>query len=286
MHTWKFYTTTLNCCQTHTKFGGAVYTRYYSGSQSPASAFWFGICIARVMVWKRNMFFAFRMMFGWLLFHVFFSNFGMARRWFSIVTVTASRSSSHCHCTRLFYMKRVVFRSWFFYAALLLFLLLLFCRRQNSYLLFQCLVECQQEGVSTTFFFASAHSKTTIQPSDLVHFFPSFSLSRSFLVAFLLLLNATQKPVPQLHRFVDIHNFYFRFGFIDNKKEIAVCYCTNCNEINTNFIFIVFFSLCTYTKCVRFVWIRCLIIIIIIICFARQTFYFNDDIQSIFLVWF
>lgn len=85
---------------------------------------------------------------------------------------SASRSASHCHCNRsvpCFRFEKGCFSVMFLYSVIgslsLVHPLTLirvdcvtislycyeFCRHQNSYLLLKCLVECQQEGVLTTF---------------------------------------------------------------------------------------------------------------------------------------
>lgn len=115
----------------------------------------------------RQVFFAFTAIFG--LFRCI-----LLLLLYSIVTVIASRSLSHC----IRFYEKGCFSVMFFYE--LFFLLLLFSRRQNSYLLFECLVECQQEGVSKTFVFSFSfciYSKNYNSLSfDSVHFFNLLAL--------------------------------------------------------------------------------------------------------------
>lgn len=152
---------------------------YGATSQSRALA---RFDLERSKLWRRlqmyDMFFAFTFR---ALFFILSSKCNAPHRVVFNSYSTASRSSSH-----LLLLKGLFFGHAFFYFScilllLLLFLLLLFCRRQNSYLLFQCLDECQQEGVSTAFFpyFSISFSRAQSQKLNFQFgtvFFPSSPL--------------------------------------------------------------------------------------------------------------
>lgn len=114
---------------------------------------------------------------------------------------------------------------------LLLFLLLLFCRRQNSYLLFQCLVECQQEGVSTAFFPCFSISFSCAQSQKL-----NFQFGTVFFSVATLLMRH-ENSFSRVHvSLTFIISIFVSVPLIIKKRDCGLR-CTNCNEINTNFYF-------------------------------------------------
>lgn len=186
VYTWKLYTKTLNFCRT-------IWDMRSQPASQPLNL-WLAFDLERSKLWRwqqmYDMFFAFT-----YFVHLQYFFLGVWRVVVFNSSSAASRSSSHCHCIRFY--EKGCFSVIFFFSCillLLLFLLLLFCRRQNSYLLFQCLVECQQEGVSTAFF---------PHPSSRSFSKTKFLIRYTFFVV--VSVNATWKLVQQSACSVDIH---------------------------------------------------------------------------------
>lgn len=158
---------------------------------------------------------------------------------FSIVTVTESRSSSYCHIA----LSRVSWKGLFFGH---IFLQLDFVSVSVSVVVSFVIIlpsskfifvvpmsrRVSTRGCFNSMFFSvlSACSKTTIWFGTL--FVQCFVFFFSF-------LKCDTKTRSTTACFVDIYNFYFRFDLnLITKTRLRLLLCTNCNEINTNFIFI------------------------------------------------